>query len=154
MSDSRARRSRRFLRGDADVAEFEQWIYAHSDELESHLGERVALQLLATDYRSPEAVAGVKALLRAYAERASDLECLYEALLRLGLAAGTSVDFAEPEQANSLRWTITDLARARPGIRVSELAELLNLDIDTAHALARRAVRHDGVAIEFDRPGQ
>jgi hypothetical protein len=52
-----------------------------------------------------------------------------------------------------LRWTITDLAKARLGIRVSELAKLLNLDIDTAHALARRAVRDDGALIELDRDG-
>jgi hypothetical protein len=42
----------------------------------------------------------------------------------LGLDAGKSLRFADLEQANSLRWTIADLAKARPGIRVSELAEL------------------------------
>jgi hypothetical protein len=77
----------------------------------------------------------------------------YEALLRLGLKAGKRVRFAEPEEANSLRWTIADLAKARPGIRVSELAELLNLEIDTALTLAKRAVRNDGAVIEFDRTG-
>jgi hypothetical protein len=75
----------------------------------------------------------------------------YEALLRLGLEADRSVRFVEPEQARSLRWTIGDLARARPGIRVSELAELLNLEIETARVLARRAVREDGAVIEFDQ---
>lgn len=226
----------RFVRGDRGVAEFEQWIYAHGDELASRLGEQAALQVLAADYRSPDAVAGVKALLREYAERTSRIECRcitlpdvgvvdmgdesagvlasieqrqsrgepfwwlwcgectrcgqwwlvgqeerqndvfclrrlngdevtglvetnvwppdfdsYEALLRLGLDAGKSVRFADPEEANSLRWTIADLAKARPGIRVSELADLLNLEIDTAQMLARRAVRDDGAVIEFDR---
>ena len=226
----------RFVRGDAEVAEFEQWIYAHNAELESRLGERVALQLLATDYRSSEAVAGIKALLREYVERVSDADCRcmtlpnvavvdmgdeseralasieqrrsraepfwwlwcgectrcgqwwlvaqeerqndvfclrrledhevtglvesnvwppdfdsYEALLRLGLDAGKSVRFADPEQAGSLRWTIADLAKARPGISVYELAELLNLEIDTARVLAKRAVRDDGAVIEFDQ---
>jgi hypothetical protein len=227
-----------FLRGDTAIDEFEQWIYSHSDELESRLGKQSALAVLASDFRSSDAVAGVKQLLREYAERASELECrcvalpniavvdmgeesepvlatieerrprgepfwwlwcgectrcgqwwlvaqeerqndvfclrrlaegeasalvehniwpsdfdTYEALLRLGLDAGKSVRFAEPEEANSLRWTIADLAKARPGIRVSELAELLNLDIDTARALARRAGRDDGAVIEFDRNG-
>jgi len=75
----------------------------------------------------------------------------YEALLRLGFDAGKSVRFADPEEANALRWTIADLAKARPGIRVSELAELLNLEIDTARVLAKRAVRDDGAVIEFDQ---
>jgi hypothetical protein len=77
----------------------------------------------------------------------------YEALLRLGLKAGKSVRFAESEEAGSLRWTIADLAKARPGIRVSELAELLNLDLETALTLAKRAVRDDAAVIEFDLRG-
>jgi hypothetical protein len=226
----------RFVRGDGEVADFERWIYAHSEQLESRLGEREALRVLAADYRSSDAVAGVKRLLRDYAERVSALECRcitlpdvavvdmgdqservlasieqrqsrgepfwwlwcgectrcgqwwlvaqeerqndvyclhrlsddevtglvennvwppdfdsYEALLRLGLDAGKSVRFADPEQANTLRWTIADLAKARPGISVSELAELLNLEIDTARVLAKRAVRDDGAVIEFDQ---
>jgi hypothetical protein len=226
----------RFIRGDADIAVVEQWIYARSDELESRLGKQAALEVLAADYRSPEAVARVRELLREYAERVSELECRcvtlpnvaiidmgeesepvlatiedrrsrgerfwwlwcgectrcrqwwlvaqeerqndvfclrrladaeasalieqdiwppdfdsYEALLRLGFNAGKSVRFAEPEEAKSLRWTIVDLAKARPGVRVSELAELLNLDIDMAETLAKRAVQDEGVVIEFDR---
>ena len=228
----------RFVRGDGKVATLEQWIYARSDELESRLGKQSALEVLAANYRSPEAVARVKEVLREYAERVSVLECRcitlpdvavvdmgdeskpilasidqrrspgeslwwlwcgectrcgqwwlvaqeerqndvfclrrladteatalvendvwppdfdsYEALLRLGLKAGKSVRFAEPEQAKSLRWTMADLAKARPGIRVSELAELLSLDIDTVCALARRAVRDDGAVIDLDRDG-
>ena len=218
----------RFVRGDAESAEFEQWIYAHSDELESRLGKRTAIEVLVSDFRSPEALARVTRTLREYAERVSDLECRcvtlpnvavidmgeesepvlatieerrsrgepfwwlwcgectrcgqwwlvaqeerqndvfclrrladddatalvehniwpsdfdsYEALLRLGLTAGKSVRFAEPEEAKSLRWTIVDLAKARPGVRVSELAELLNLDIDMAETLAKRAVEDE-----------
>ena len=225
-----------FLRGDRAVAEFEQWIYAHSNELESRIGKQLALEVLASDFRSSAAVAGVKQLLREYAERESELECRcitlptlavidmgeesepvletieerrsrgepfwwlwcgectrcgqwwlvgqeerqndvfclrrlngddvtglvetnvwppdfdsYEALLRLGFDAGKRVQFADPEEANSLRWTIADLAKARPGIRVSELAELLNLEIKTARVLARRAERDDGAVIEFDQ---
>jgi hypothetical protein len=43
--------------------------------------------------------------------------------------------------------TIIDLARDRPGIRVSELARLLNLDSRTAEALARDAVHEARVRI-------
>ena len=225
----------RFVRGDAEAAEFEQWIYGHSDELESRLGKRSALEVLASDFRSAEAFTTVRQVLRDYAERVSELACRcitlsnvavidmgddservlasieerrsrgepfwwlwcgectrcgqwwlvgqeerqndvfclrrladaeatalienniwppdfdsYEALLRLGLNAGKSVRFAEPEQAKSLRWTVADLAKARPGIRVSELAHLLNLEINIALTLAKRAVKDDGVAIELD----
>ncbi len=65
----------RFVRGDTGVAEFEQWVYAHSDELESRLGKQPAPEVLASDFRSSDAVAGVKQLLREYAERESELEC-------------------------------------------------------------------------------
>jgi hypothetical protein len=41
-----------FLRGDGAVAEFEQWIYAHSDALESRLGKQPALEILASNFRS------------------------------------------------------------------------------------------------------
>jgi len=225
-----------FVRGDGELAEFEQWIYAHSGELESRLGKQQTLEVLASNFRSREAVGGVRQLLREYAERESELECRcitlptlavidmgeesepvmatieerrprgepfwwlwcgectrcgqwwlvgqeerqndvfclrrlngddvtglvetnvwppdfdsYEALLRLGFEAGKRVRFDDPEEAKSLRWTIADLAKARPGIRVSELAELLNLEINTARVLARRAERDDGAVIEFDQ---
>jgi hypothetical protein len=228
----------RFVRGDAESAEFERWIYRQSDELESRLGKGPALDVLGADFRSTEAVAGLRRILCEYAERVSNLECRcvtlpnvavidmgddservlttieerrsrgepfwwlwcgectrcgqwwlvaqeerqndvfclrrladgeaialvehnnwpsdfdsYEALLRLSLNAGKSVQFAEPEEAKSLRWTIADLAKARPGIRVSELAELLNLDLETALTLAKRAVRDDAAVIEFDQKG-
>jgi len=74
----------------------------------------------------------------------------YESLLQLGRDAGLHVRFANPEQASSLRWTIADLAKARPGIRVSELASLLNLEPDMARLLAERAIRDDGAVIQLD----
>jgi len=75
----------------------------------------------------------------------------YESLLQLGRGAGRIVRFVDPEGAVALRATVTELARARPGIRVSELASLLNLDIGVARALAQRAIRDDSVAIELDQ---
>jgi len=74
----------------------------------------------------------------------------YEALLRLGHDAGRAVRFADPEGAASLRWTITDLAKARPRIRASELGSLLNLDPDVVRVLAERAIRDDGVEIDLE----
>jgi hypothetical protein len=74
----------------------------------------------------------------------------YESLLRLGRDTGRRVEFVDPEQASSLRWTVTDLAKARPGIRVSEIAALLNVDPGVARVLAQRAIRNDGARIEFD----
>jgi len=65
----------RFVRDDAEVGAFEQWVYARSDELESRPGKQSALEVLAADFRSPEAVARVKEVLREYAERVSALEC-------------------------------------------------------------------------------
>ena len=48
----------------------------------------------------------------------------YEKLLRLGRERGHSVRFVDSFDS-SLFWTVADLARERPGIKVSELAELL-----------------------------
>jgi len=44
-----------------------------------------------------------------------------------------------------------DLAKARPGILVDELADLLNLDQASALELAERAVRVHGVTIVRSR---
>lgn len=74
---------------------------------------------------------------------------MYEDLLRIGRDAGQRVRFMDPMDS-SLRYTIHDLAKTRPGIRVSELARLLNLDVDVASSLARQAVSDQQVVITFD----
>ena len=72
----------------------------------------------------------------------------FETLLRLGRERGHAVRFVEP--LNSSLWvTAADLARARPGIGVSELAELLNLDRALAEAVARKAAAEEGAVIDF-----
>ena len=73
----------------------------------------------------------------------------YEALLWMGLKAGCSVRFVDP-LTGSLPWTIEDLARTRPGIRLSEIARLLNLETDLARTLAEQAMKEKGVSIDFD----
>jgi hypothetical protein len=60
------------------------------------------------------------------------------------------VDFADPYES-SLTTTIADLAYARPGIGLSEIASLLNLDMELARALARRVALNEPVSIAFDR---
>jgi hypothetical protein len=70
----------------------------------------------------------------------------YEALLEIGRATGRSVRFFDVADS-SLIQTVTALARDRPGIRVSELASLLNLDPAAAAQIARSAA---GVEITFD----
>ncbi|MCE9635663.1 MAG: hypothetical protein K8T90_08160 [Planctomycetes bacterium] len=71
----------------------------------------------------------------------------YETLIRLGIAADSVSWYLDPMDA---RWTIADLARERPGIRVSEIAELVTLDVEVAAMVAREAVLLDGVEITFD----
>jgi hypothetical protein len=73
----------------------------------------------------------------------------YESLLEIGRAAGRSVRFVDARDS-PLLYTITDLARERPGIRVSELASLLNLTPPVAADLARQVVQTAGVTITFD----
>lgn len=75
----------------------------------------------------------------------------YETLLRLGRAAGHTVKWVDPINDSSLEWTISDLARQRPGIRVAELAELPDLDEETTTAIAERSVMKHGVSIWMAR---
>ena len=73
----------------------------------------------------------------------------YETLLHIGRKAGRSVRFVD-QLDSSLSLTIADLARERPGILVSELAQLLNLEFELATELSKRAVRDEHVQINFD----
>jgi hypothetical protein len=74
----------------------------------------------------------------------------YETLLRLGYEAGISVRFVDPIGDSSLKWTIADLAKERPGIAISDIAKLLNIDKTIAAELARKAVKDDNIHITFD----
>lgn len=73
----------------------------------------------------------------------------YETLLTIGRDAGRSVRFVDPLDS-SLRYTIVDLAKERPGISVSELASLLNLDIEIVAKLATLAASDSDVKITMD----
>jgi hypothetical protein len=76
----------------------------------------------------------------------------YETLLRLGRSAGHSVHWVDPIGDSSLEWTMADLARQRPGITVSELAELLDLDEETAAIVADKTRIAHGVSISHGEP--
>jgi hypothetical protein len=73
----------------------------------------------------------------------------YEALLHIGLDAGRSVRFVDP-LSSSMNATVVALAKARPGISVSEIARLLSVDVALARELARRAAEREGVQVVFD----
>ena len=73
----------------------------------------------------------------------------YETLLEIGRTAGRKMSFVDPFES-SLQHTIADLGRERPGIRVSELATLLNLEPGLAARIARMVVDASDVSIRFD----
>jgi len=79
----------------------------------------------------------------------SDLDT-YEVMLQLGRAAGRSVTFVDPLGSLSLSSTIADLAKARPGIRLSEIAALLNLDPEVARVISRKVIDETGVQIDLN----
>jgi hypothetical protein len=72
----------------------------------------------------------------------------YGTLLEIGRAAGHSVRFFDVADSPLLH-TVADLAKERPGIRVSELASLLNLDPAVAAYLAWQVLSAT-VTITFD----
>jgi hypothetical protein len=75
----------------------------------------------------------------------------YETLLQIGRAAGRSARFIEPLSSDSLAATIEDLARERPGIALSELAGLLNLELETARSIVITIAGKERLAVDLDR---
>jgi len=74
----------------------------------------------------------------------------YSTLLRFGQEAGVFVNYLDPKES-LLGVTMELLARENPGIHVSELADLLNLDLSVATKFAEGVVREKGVRITFER---
>lgn len=72
----------------------------------------------------------------------------FETLLEIGRAANRSVRYVDPIGDSDLHVVMTDLARARPGILLSELASLLNLDSEVARQIADDVMRESGVVID------
>lgn len=73
----------------------------------------------------------------------------YEYLLKIGKEAGKSVRFFNPLDS-SLCYTIEDLAIEQPGIKLSYLADLLNIDIDTALIIGKTIVKSKKVNIKLN----
>jgi hypothetical protein len=73
----------------------------------------------------------------------------YETLLKIGKDTGHSVKFFDPFDSSQVD-TVRDLAKARPGIRISELASLLNVSNDLAAALAQKAAKRSQLEITAD----
>ena len=74
----------------------------------------------------------------------------YGTLLRLGSAAGHRAVFGDPVGDSSLVATMCDIAEGEPGITVTELATLLNLDPETAALIADQAIVRHGARITLD----
>ena len=93
----------------------------------------------------------------------------YETLLKIGKDAGHSVRFFDPFSFQAKLWkdaglsgkffdplnsflvdTVRELAKARPGIRISEIASLLNVSNDLAVALAQKAAKRSQLEITID----
>jgi len=75
----------------------------------------------------------------------------YENLLAIGRSAGRSVRFVDPLRSSSLPATMADLARDRPGVALSAVAALLNLDLEIAERIAVGVMKDTGVAIDLSR---
>jgi hypothetical protein len=74
----------------------------------------------------------------------------YESLLKIGKDAGKSVRFIDPINSKSLAYTVEDLAQNKPGIKLSQLAALLNLDMNTALAISQKVIKEKGVKITLN----
>jgi hypothetical protein len=73
----------------------------------------------------------------------------YENLLSIGKVFGHSVRFVDPVGSLSLNATVEDLAREKPGIHLSQIASLLNLDIETATIICSNVIKTTGVVINL-----
>jgi hypothetical protein len=74
----------------------------------------------------------------------------FEDLLKIGLEAGKSVRFLDPLNDSSLAVTMEDVANANPGIKLSYIAKLLILDIDTAALVAKSVIAKKNVNISLN----
>jgi len=72
----------------------------------------------------------------------------YATLLEMGAEAGITASFLDPLHSSQVV-TMTDLARAHPGIPLSSIANLLTLDMETAAAIAEIVVQQFKVEIDF-----
>ncbi len=74
----------------------------------------------------------------------------YEDLLTFGMQAGRTVRFFEPTKSISLKDTIVDVAKDRPGVPISHLSKLLNIDVEVLREICREVIAAEGVTINLD----
>ena len=64
----------------------------------------------------------------------------FETLLRIGKERGHSVRFVNPISP-ALVYTVVDLAKERPEIKIKEISELLQIDLEQAKAVVNEATK-------------
>ncbi|MCC7025921.1 MAG: hypothetical protein IT265_03120 [Saprospiraceae bacterium] len=72
----------------------------------------------------------------------------YEDLLILSKNAGHSVRFMDPLNS-SMIYTVTELAKNRPNINTKEISELLNIELEVANQIAKKAMEKENLEIEI-----
>jgi hypothetical protein len=73
----------------------------------------------------------------------------YSDLLRQAVEFGCCVHYLDPLNSLEIYWTIVDIALAKPGVAISELSELLPINIEMTRAIAKKAIAEPGVVIAF-----
>ena len=73
----------------------------------------------------------------------------YEYLLQIEMEAGKSVRFWDPLNS-SLKYTIEDLTIEHPGIKLSWIAKLLNIDINLAKDIAKKVTINNSLKIDYN----
>ncbi len=71
-------------------------------------------------------------------------------MLKLGRESGKSVCFIDPAHSPSLAASMEQLAGESLGIKLSYLADLLNLDLKTARNIGRTAVVEEDLDIDLE----
>ena len=74
----------------------------------------------------------------------------YEELLLLCKTTGRKVMYVDPINSIELFYTISDLAKENPNIKILRIMELLNLDAETASILCKKIVQKENVLIDFN----
>lgn len=74
----------------------------------------------------------------------------YETMLEIGYRAGRAFTFVDPQSSVSLRASVRALAQDSPGIALSKIAHLLNLDRETARLIAIDVATVEGITINLE----
>ena len=67
----------------------------------------------------------------------------FENLLKIGYENNKRCSFLDPENDSPIAYTIEDLAKERPFIKISELSKLLNIDIETTLKISEKVIKNN-----------